>query len=98
LEHKDEDIYTCTGISSLEINCRWIHSTIVPPTNDKAVKLGENNSKAKNALLNGLSDTVFTKVAHCKSTKEIWDKIRNIYEGDTKVKVRSVRTTKNEGR
>jgi hypothetical protein len=37
----------------------------VPPTNDKAVKLGENNSKAKNALLNGLSDTVFTKVAHC---------------------------------
>jgi hypothetical protein len=29
---------------------------IVPPTNDKVVKLGENNSKAKNALLNGLSD------------------------------------------
>jgi hypothetical protein len=23
----------------------------IPPTNDKAVKLGENNSKAKNALL-----------------------------------------------
>jgi hypothetical protein len=36
--------------------------------------------------LNGLSDTVFTKVAHCKSTKEIWDKLQNIYEGDTKVK------------
>jgi hypothetical protein len=28
----------------------------VPPTNDKVVKLGENNSKDKNALLNGLSD------------------------------------------
>jgi ribosome-binding factor A len=50
------------------------------------VKLGENNSKSKNALLNGLSDTVFTKVAHCKSAKEIWDKLRSIYEGDSKVK------------
>jgi hypothetical protein len=30
----------------------------VPPTNDKVVKLGENNSKVTNALLNGLRDTV----------------------------------------
>jgi hypothetical protein len=45
------------------------------PTSDNAVKLGGNNSKAINALLNGLSDTVFTKVAHCKSAKEIWDKL-----------------------
>jgi hypothetical protein len=65
---------------------------VVPPTNDKAVKLGENNSKAKNAILNGLSDTVFTKVAHCKSTKEIWDKLRNIYEGDSKVKATKLQT------
>jgi hypothetical protein len=47
----------------------------VPSTNDKVVKLSENNSKSTNALLNGLNDTVFTKVAHCKSTKEIWDKL-----------------------
>jgi hypothetical protein len=64
----------------------------VPPTNDKAVKLGENNSKAINALLNGLSDTVFTKVAHCKSAKEIWDKLQNIYEGDSKVKAPKLQT------
>jgi hypothetical protein len=56
------------------------------------VKLGENNSKAKNALLNGLSDTVFTKVAHCKSAKEIWDKLQNIYEGDTKFKAAKLQT------
>jgi hypothetical protein len=55
----------------------------VPPTNDKVVKLGQNNSKAKNALLNGLSETIFTKVAHCKSAKDIWDKLQNIYEGDS---------------
>ena len=64
----------------------------VPPTNDKAVKLDENNSKAKNALLNGLSDTVFTKVAHCKSAKEIWDKLQNIYEGDSKFKAANLHT------
>ena len=56
------------------------------------MKLGQNNSKDTNALLNGLSETVFTKVAHCKSTKEIWDKLRNIYEGDTKVKATKLQT------
>jgi hypothetical protein len=56
------------------------------------VKLGENNSKAINALLNGLSDTIFTKVAHCKYAKEIWDKLRNIYEGDSKVKLAKLQT------
>jgi hypothetical protein len=65
---------------------------VVPPTNDKAVKLDQNNSKATNALLNGLGETVFTKVAHCKSAKEIWDKLRNIYEGDSKVKATKLQT------
>ena len=65
---------------------------IVPPTNEKVVKLGENNSKAINELLNGLSDTVFTKVAHCKSAKEIWEKLQNIYEWDSKVKAAKLQT------
>jgi hypothetical protein len=64
----------------------------VPPKNDKAMKLGQNNFKATNALLNGLSETLFTKVVHCKSAKEIWDKIQNIYEGDTKVKETKIQT------
>ena len=67
---------------------------VVPPTNDKAVKFSENNSKAKNALLNCLSDMIFTKVAHCKSAKEIWDMLRNIYEGDSKVKATKLQTYK----
>jgi hypothetical protein len=56
------------------------------------VKFGENNSKSKNALLNGLGDTVFTKVAHCKYDKAIWDKLQNIYEGDSKVKETKLQT------
>ena len=35
---------------------------------------------------------VFTKVAHCKSTKDIWDKLWNIYEGDSKVKATKLQT------
>jgi hypothetical protein len=58
----------------------------------KSMKLNQNNSKAKNALLNGLSETIFTKVAHCKSAKEIWDKLQNIYEGDSKVKAAKLQT------
>jgi hypothetical protein len=68
----------------------------VPPTNDKVVKLSENNFKATNALLNGLSDTVFTKVAHCKSAKEIWDNLQNIYEGDIKVKENKLQTCRGQ--
>jgi hypothetical protein len=56
------------------------------------MKLGQNNSKATNALLNGLSETIFTKVAHCKSSKEIWDKLQNIYEGNSKVKAAKLQT------
>jgi hypothetical protein len=47
----------------------------VPPTSKREIKLGQNNSKATNALMNGLGESVHTKVMHCKSTKEIWDKI-----------------------
>jgi hypothetical protein len=60
------------------------------------VKLNHNNSKDTNALLNGLGETMFTKVAHCKSTKEIWDKLRNIYEGDSKVKEAKLQTYKGQ--
>ena len=56
------------------------------------MELHQNNSKATNALLNGLSETIFTKVSHCKSAKEVWDKLRNIYEGDTKVKATKIQT------
>jgi hypothetical protein len=56
------------------------------------VKLGHNNSKATNALLNGLGESIFTKVAHCKSAKYIWDKFRNIYGGDSKVKAAKLQT------
>jgi hypothetical protein len=56
------------------------------------VKLDQNNSKATSALLNGLGESIFTKVSHCKYAKEIWDKLGNIYEGDSKVKEAKLQT------
>ena len=36
--------------------------------------------------MRNLFDLVFVKVMHCDSSKDIWDKIQNIYEGDAKFK------------
>ena len=49
-------------------------------------KLYEENSKLMNVILSGLTETLFVKVMHCETTKAIWDKLRNIYEGDDKIK------------
>ncbi|XP_059076911.1 uncharacterized protein LOC131876135 [Cryptomeria japonica] len=57
-----------------------------PPTDQEGKKKSENNAKAKHALLCSLADFEFTKVMHCKSAKEIWNKLKGIYEGDEKVK------------
>jgi hypothetical protein len=65
---------------------------IVPPTNDNGKKLSLNNSKATNSLLNDLCDSIYTKFIHCKYDKEIWDKLQNIYEGDSKVKATKLQT------
>ena len=55
-------------------------------------KIFEDNSKAMNALLSGLTETVFVKAMHYETTKEIWDKLRNIYEGDDKIKGAKLQT------
>jgi hypothetical protein len=65
---------------------------VVLSKNERAIKLGQNNSKATNALLNGLFELVYTKVIHCKSAKEIWDKLQNIYEGYSKFKATKIQT------
>ena len=60
------------------------------------MKLGQNNSKSTNALLNGLSESIYTKVIYCKSTKDIWNKPQNIYEGDSKFKTTKLQTYKGQ--
>ena len=57
-----------------------------PSTDKDGKKLKENNSKAKGTILSSLDDSIFVKVMHCKTTKDLWDKLKNVYKEDTKVK------------
>ena len=50
------------------------------------------NVKAMNVILSGLAKTEFVKVMHLESTKEIWDKLIGIFEGNEKVKDAKLQT------
>ena len=58
------------------------------------VELGEyeGNSKALNTILSGLKNSVFTKVMQFTSTKQTWDKLKIIYEGEYKFKESKLQT------
>ena len=45
-----------------------------------------------NVILGGLPESELVKVMHCTSTKEIWDKLKNVYEGDEKIKEAKLQT------
>ena len=52
----------------------------IEPLLDHATKRTyEDNSKEMNAILSSLTKTVFVKVMHCKTAKEIWDKPKNCW-------------------
>ena len=67
-----------------------------PPIDIKGIKQFGYNVKVVGAILVGLGRTIFSKVMHCKTTKEIWDKLQTIYEGDTKVKRAKLQTFKTQ--
>jgi len=56
------------------------------PIDTTVKKICNDNSGVVNVILGGLGNPIFVKVMHCKSTKEIWEKMKIIYEGDGKVK------------
>lgn len=57
-----------------------------PPIDEVGKKHVENDAKATNAILSGLLKSVYVMVMGFKTTKELWGKLQNIFEGDTKVK------------
>jgi hypothetical protein len=48
---------------------------VVLPTSERIIKIGQNNSRATNALLNRVDESVYTKFIHYKYSKEIWNKL-----------------------
>jgi hypothetical protein len=63
-----------------------------PLTDAAEKKDSEHNEKSMNVILCGLLESQIFKVMHCESTKDIWDKLQNIYEGDGKVKKEKLQT------
>ena len=63
-----------------------------PLTDKDGKKLSENNLKDKNVILSVLAISIYVKVMYCDSTKEIWDKLQNVYEGDAKVNATKLQT------
>src|SRR5271156_1850689 len=54
------------------------------PTDPADKRRYVNNSKAMSAILGGITEADFVKVRTCTTTKEIWDKLHTIYEGEDK--------------
>ena len=77
----------------MDVGRKWVHWTNTTPVATAIERrLMERNVKAMYALLGGLIGSKFVKVMHCTSTKEIWDKLKNVYEGDGKVKGAKLQT------
>ena len=57
------------------------------PTQDEQ---GKKNiiydAKVKDLIISGLIEFVYLKVLSCKTAKEVWGKLENIYASDSKVK------------
>ena len=45
------------------------------PTYPKELGKYDGNAKALNAILNGLTNTIFTKFMRCNTAKQSWDKL-----------------------
>ena len=45
-----------------------------------------NDAKAKNIIISGLIASSYHKALGCKTTKNVWDKLENIFVGDSNVK------------
>lgn len=59
-------------------------------TNEK--KNCQKNAKARNDIIAALSDNEMIKFMHCRSTRGVWDKLENSYEGYKKVNKVKLRT------
>jgi uncharacterized lipoprotein YehR (DUF1307 family) len=56
------------------------------PIDPNEKKFMSCNSKVRHVILAALAPSIASKVMGCSTAKELWDKLKNIYEGDPKVK------------
>jgi uncharacterized lipoprotein YehR (DUF1307 family) len=66
-----------------------VNGYVIPnnaPADPNEKKLMSFNSKSIHVILEALAPTIASKVMGCNTAKEVWDKLKSIYEGDQKVK------------
>jgi hypothetical protein len=66
-----------------------VNGYVIPknaPTDPNEKNLMSCNSKGIHVILGALEPTIASKVMGCKTAKEVWDKLKSIYEGDPKFK------------
>ena len=67
-------------------------ATSTLPTDQDERKAYIANEKAMNSITSGITDSVFTKIMHCTSAKEMWEKLVGLYDGDSKVKKEKIQS------
>jgi uncharacterized lipoprotein YehR (DUF1307 family) len=66
-----------------------VNSYVIPnnvPTDPNEKKLMSCNSKSIHVILAALAPTIASKVMGYNTAKEVWNKLKSMYEGDPKVK------------
>jgi hypothetical protein len=66
-----------------------VNGYVIPnnaPTDPNGKNLMSCHSKSKHVILGALGPTIAIKVMGCNTAKEVWNKLKSIYEGDPKVK------------
>ena len=63
---------------------------------DPELKKVQMNFKAINTIHCSLNATKFNRISTCKTTKEIWDKLKVTYEGTTQVKESKIALLSNQ--
>ena len=66
------------------------------PTDNLELDQYQGNAKALNSILSGLTNYVFVKVMRCKTAKQAWNKLKIVYEGESKVKESNLHTYKGQ--
>ena len=93
MEHTNEGVFQSQGLDVwMAIENGYTGSTTTTIAIATEIRLMECNAKVMYALLGGLIGSEFVKVMHCSSTKEIWDTLKNVYEGDGNVKGAKLQT------
>ena len=63
-----------------------VHNGFTSTADEQSKNNLVNDAKENNIINSGLIESAYHKVLGCKTAKNVWDKLENIYEGDSNFK------------